>query len=258
MKILDHGEINLIETWGLDSHIIRAARQSTDGAFRGWGPRRCDHCKGSGQQHHSDFPGHFVAYVDCPKCKGAGEVPGDEKLLRYLYTHNHMTPFEMVGAIFEVKAPIFVFREWHRHRTQSYNEMSARYVEMQEECYLPSIERIMAGAQAKANKQASTEGITKEAAEMIQAEISASNGHSHWSYRILLEHGLSRELARTVLPVSQYSKMWASANLRNWMQFLTLRNSGDAQWEIQQYAKAVQSLLKERFPRTLELFEEGR
>lgn len=251
MQVLDHGEVNLVESWGSDEHIIRAARQSTDGAFRGWGPLPCPRCEGDGW--YDTTPNGYRP--PCDKCDGTGKVPGDEKLLSYLYTHRHMTPFEMAGAIFEVKAPIFVFREWHRHRTQSYNEMSARYVEMPEECYLPSIERLMAGAQAKANKQASTEGITEETAKMIQAEICANNGHAHWSYRILLEHGLSRELARTVLPVSQYSKMWASANLRNWMQFLELRNDAAAQWEIQQYAKAVQSLLKARFPRTIELFE---
>lgn len=110
MKVLDCGYIELIESWGSDERIIEAARMSTGKGFNGWGT-----------------PG----------------APGDEKLLAYLYNHKHMTPFEMAGVVIEVKAPIFVFREWHRHRTQSYNEMSARYIPLPDENYIPTIERVM-------------------------------------------------------------------------------------------------------------------
>lgn len=115
IALLDHGYIKLIETWGSDERIIEAARMSTDGAFRGWGPT-CEYC-GSAKL---TVP---IAHADptALKCSNCGTVegkPGDEKLLSYLYKNNHSTPFEMAGAIIEVQAPIFVFREWHRHRTQ--------------------------------------------------------------------------------------------------------------------------------------------
>lgn len=241
-KVLDHGEVTLVDSWGSDENIIRAARQSTDGAFRGWGPK-CEQC------NREQGRGHKMG------CYCETYVAGDEKLLRYLYTHNHMTPFEMAGAIFEVKAPIFVFREWHRHRTQSYNEMSARYIPIPDENYIPSLERLQR-VDTK-NKQAGTTGatLTEQAAKDINHQIETMYMTSQKSYEWFLSLGCPKELARIVLPVGRYSKMWASANLRNWMQFLTLRNAPEAQWEIQQYAQAVQDTLKERFPRTIALFE---
>jgi thymidylate synthase (FAD) len=89
-----------------------------------------------------------------------GTYVGDEKLLRYLYEHKHLTPFEMCGLTIEVQAPIFVFREWHRHRTQSYNELSARYTELPNLFYIPDNERLMAAKQSKKNKQGSEDGFT--------------------------------------------------------------------------------------------------
>lgn len=106
-KILDHGYLTLIESWGSDERIVEAARMSTNKGFKGWGERDCDDCNGGNE------PG-----VNCNTCKGKGKVPGDERLLKYLYEHKHHTPFEMAGMIIEVQAPIMVFREWHRHRTQ--------------------------------------------------------------------------------------------------------------------------------------------
>src|SRR5688572_17425385 len=135
IKVLDNGYVKLIETWGSDEGIIEAARMSTDKGFKGWGPiGQCKKCGASLIDWASTSNGNF--YHDTPTlddermaCGGTVEITaGDEKLLSYLYKNRHMTPFEMAGAIFEIKAPIFVFREWHRHRTQSYNEMSARYV----------------------------------------------------------------------------------------------------------------------------------
>lgn len=242
IKVLDFGHVELKQSWGSDEDIIRAARQSTDGAFRGWGPFICLDCSG----------------LECKRCKGTGEMPGDEKLLGYLYTHNHMTPFEMAGATFEIKAPIMVFREWHRHRTQSYNEMSARYIPIPDENYIPSVERLM--AQGGTNKQAQGIGtaLTEDGAREFQRELGKAYRQDQILYETALASGIPKELARLVLPVGRYSKMWASANLRNWMQFLTLRNAPDAQWEIQEYARVVQALLKEKFPRVIALFEEGR
>ena len=219
--ILDHGYVRLVEHWGSDERIIEAARMSTAKGFQGW---------------------------------GTAEQPGDERLLRYLWEHKHHTPFEMGGMIVEVQAPIFVFREWHRHRTQSYNELSARYTALPDLVYIPSLERIMAGAQSQTNKQGSAEGLDGNTASLVQTRLEQSIRYARDTYVELLQMGVARELARLVVPVSQYSRMRASANLRNWLAFLTLRLDKSAQWEVRQYANAVGKLVAHQFPRTWQLF----
>jgi len=216
IPVLDQGYVALVESWGSDERIIEAARMSTDKGFKGW--------------------------------------PEDEKLLKFLWDNKHLTPFEMGGLILEVQAPIFVFREWHRHRTQSYNELSARYTALPDMSYIPSVERIMNGKQASKNKQSSEAGFTEEQAVMLQADLKASYIHSRAIYDFLLEQGVAREIARVIVPVGQYSRMRASANLRNWLAFLTLRQAPGAQWEIRQFANAVGQIVAEKFPRTWALF----
>jgi thymidylate synthase (FAD) len=165
--------------------------------------------------------------------------PGDEKLLRFLWEHKHATPFEMAGLVIEVQAPIFVFREWHRHRTQSYNELSARYTALPDLFYIPSHERLKAAKQSASNKQGSADGFSDEDAEKIAACLTTCYQNARYNYETLLQVGVAREIARLVIPVAQYSRMRASANLRNWLAFLTLRMAPNAQWEIRQYANAV-------------------
>lgn len=228
-KILDHGYVNFVEKWGSDESIIEAARMSTGKGFLGWGPKE----DGSA---------------------------GDEKLLRFLYEHKHATPFEMGGVVIEVQAPIFVFREWHRHRTQSYNEMSARYTPLPDVNYLPSIERLMINA-SSTNKQAGTvagaDQLTEDKAIAFRQGLVQSYEAAEELYQWALQAGVPKELARVHLPVGRYSKMRAQANLRNWLAFLTLRMDKGAQWEIRQYANAVSEIIAECFPRTYELFVEG-
>lgn len=216
LKVLDCGYIKLVETWGQDSSIIEAARMSTSKGFQGW--------------------------------------PQDLKLLRYLWEHKHHTPFEMAGAVIEVQAPIFVFREWHRHRTQSYNELSARYTELPDLSYVPSRERLRSAKQSTKNKQGSEEGFTDQQAEDFQIAIREAGYHARGVYERLLKAGVSREVARLVIPVNQYSRMRASANLRNWLAFLSLRLDPSAQFEIRAYANALATILTEQFPHTMELF----
>lgn len=252
MRVLDHGSVELIETWGSDERIIEAARMSTGKGFQGWGPVHDQYC-GMNQYPESDL-------CSCnPK-------QGDEKLLRYLYEHKHLTPFEMAGMIIEVKAPIFVFREWHRHRTQSYNEMSARYVPLPDENYLPEVENLMnraIAAQQSGNKQA---GAVNAKGDPIEEEdllnwltvLNQSYLRAQAAYEMGLKLGVPKELARLPIPVARYSRMRASANLRNWLQFLTLRMDPAAQWEIRQYANAVGALIAETFPRTYNLFDQER
>jgi thymidylate synthase (FAD) len=172
----------------------------------------------------------------------------------------HSTPFELAGASFEIQAPIFVFREWHRHRTQSYSELSARYTPLPDLNYIPTVERLMINA-GTSNKQAGTvkgsEQLTEHAAGWFRGELETSYRMAQGLYERALAAGVPKELARVHLPVGRYSRMRASANLRNWLAFLTLRMAPGAQWEIRQYANALGTIIAERFPRTWELFIEG-
>lgn len=215
LPVLDHGYVKYIESWGYDERIIEAARMSTNKGFVDWDE--------------------------------------DAKLLSYLYKHGHMTPFEMAGLVIEVKAPIFVFREWHRHRTQSYNEMSARYIPLPDENYIPLIERCMMGNDK--NKQAGSVAPTNEGhITSWQRRLESFYEAAQNMYQDALDAGIPKEIARIVLPVGRYSKMRASANLRNWLGFLTLRTAPNAQYEIRQYALAVELILINLFPRTMNLF----
>lgn len=230
--VLDHGYVRHVESWGrgdhgdLESGIIEAARQSTQGSFRGWAQ--------------------------------------DEKLLAFLFTSKpqHATPFEFAGMVIEVQAPIFVFREWHRHRTQSYNEMSARYAPLPDLNYVPSVERLLVGGPHRvANKQAGTVAdaaiLDEEGAVLFRQRLEEEYGRQEKLYQGALRSGVPKELARCVLPVGRYSRMRASANLRNWLAFLTLRMDEGAQWEIRQYANAVGAIIAVEFPHVWKLFAEN-
>jgi thymidylate synthase (FAD) len=256
LPLLDHGYIQFIESWGSDERIVEAARMSTGKEFRVWGPLKCDKCMDPSTLIALGYVFVDGVSVTCPKCKGEKSVPGDEKLLRYLWENKHGTPFEMGGLVIEVKAPIFVFREWHRHRTQSYNEMSARYTPLPDENYIPTVERLMINS--KTNKQAGTVAgaaeLTEEGATHFRGWLIDMYTGQESLYQSALKMGVPKELARIHLPVGRYSRMRASANLRNWLAFLTLRMATDAQWEIRQYANAVGELIKQAFPRTWELF----
>ena len=265
ITVLDFGYIELIDAWGRlepeakpgDEAIIAAARMSTGKGFLGWGPKGYE-CPTTGCGWKS---GEHPGDAGCPVCgSGLTTVLGDEKLLRYLYENSHSTPLEMAGLTVEVKAPIFVFREWHRHRTQSYNEMSARYTPLPDENYVPTVDRLMSSS--KSNKQAGTaagaDELTLEKAATFQRMLVAMYKQQEGLYQEALLGGVPKELARVHLPVGRYSRMRASANLRNWLAFLTLREAPGAQWEIRQYAGALHTILREKFPRTLALHEEGR
>lgn len=184
----------------------------------------------------------------------------DTKLLRYLLEHKHSTPFEHVVVTFEVQAPIFVFRQWHRHRTQSYNEISARYTPMDDLFYVP--EPAAVGQQSPSSKQARVAvEMTDELFAARVSECDAVQQHSEESYAFyqgLLGAGWPRELARTVLPVNVYSRMYATANLWNWLKFLDLRLHAHAQQEIRYCADAIQDLLSDVAPVTMQLAAELR
>lgn len=247
VQVLDHGYIELVGAWGSDEQIVEAARMSTGKGFLGWGPFHADDCI------HS--PGAPKSHAD-----GCADKPGDEKLLAYLWEHKHATPFEMGGLTIEVQAPIAVYREWHRHRTQSYNEMSGRYIALPDVNYVPSVERLLLNS--KTNRQA---GTIKGAAELTEVEAAAYRERliSEYEsqerlYQAALKAGVPKELARMHIGVGRYSRMRASANLRNWLAFLTLRMDPAAQFEIRQYANEVGKIVAEKFPRTWALFSNPR
>lgn len=245
VEVLDHGFVELVETWGSDERIIEAARMSTGKGFLGWDPGPCPRCAESGLES------------TCTICGGSGEHKGDAKLLAFLWNNKHATPFEMGGMSIIIQAPIFVFREWHRHRTQSYAEMSARYTPLPDVNYIPSVERLMINS--KSNKQAGTikgaAELTEEGAEQFQSWLQFIYRHAENMYQDALKMGVPKELARIHLPVGRYSRMMASTDLRNWLAFLTLRMAPGAQWEIRQFANAVGDLIAMEFPRTWELFK---
>ncbi len=247
IEVLDHGYVELIESWGSDEGIIEAARMSTGKGFKGWGPR-CPEC---GRKLIGD-----MWVEECSEHGTQRGLFGDEKLLAYLWKNKHSTPFEMAGLTIEVQAPIFVFRQWHRHRTQSYNEMSARYTPLPDMNYVPTVERLMVNATK--NKQAGTlrgsDELTEERALEFRSMLQCQYEEAEQLYRDALKDGVPKELARIHLPVARYSRMRASANLRNWLAFLTLRMDSHAQHEIRVYADAVGKYIARCFPRTWELF----
>lgn len=220
IKVLDHGFIRLVDHMGNDLSIVRAARVSYDAAWR------------------------------------TGENEGsDRRLIRYLWRNKHTTPFEAVEFQFEVKAPIFVFRQWHRHRTWSFNELSARYRELPEEFYLP--QPVVIGTQSASNKQGRDTSIVPAQRVAQVAMVETACREQFKLYRLLLEDGWPRELARSVLPVSTYSHMFAKVNLLNLFRFLTLRYDAHAQHEIRVYANAMLELVSPIIPVAVQAWKES-
>lgn len=226
---------------------------STAKGFQGW-EKPCPGCEGRGFGAPVDI--HTGEPTICSMCEGDGYVEGDYRLLRYLWKNKHHTPFEMGGLVVEVQAPIFVAREWFRHRTQSYSELSSRYTELPDLYYIPSIDRLLNAKQSTKNKQGSSAGFTTDEAAQIQEQLRRATAVSRATYELLLDKGVAREVARMILPVNQYTRFRASANLRNWLHFLELRLAQGAQHEIREYAKVLGAIVKELFPRTWGLFEE--
>lgn len=224
VNVLDHGFVRLVDHMGDDVSVARAARVSYDAAWR------------------------------------AGEDQGsDAKLIRYLWANHHTTPFEAVTFTFEVKAPIFVVRQWHRHRTWSYNEVSARYKELPSEYYLPSPDCV--GAQSQISKQAREfVEIDDDERHLLWEQIKEASiaiAHAFAVYGRLIEAGWPRELARSVLPVATYTHMFATVNLLNLLKFLTLRIHPHAQHEIRVYAEAMRELVRPIVPACVSAWEGG-
>lgn len=219
INVLDHGHVRLVDHMGNDLSISRNARVSYDADWR------------AGMDRGSDA-----------------------RLIRYLWDNKHTTPFEAVTFTFDIKAPIFVLRQWHRHRMWTYNELSARYRELPEEFYVPET----IGAQATDTKQARTHSDRSQGENIaLRNAIREQCMEAFDTYRQLLAAGVPRELARSVLPVATYSHMFATVNLLNLFRFLTLRLDPHAQYEIRVYAEAMLELIRPIVPVAARAYEAG-
>lgn len=220
--VLDHGFIRVIDYMGTDESIVQAAR---------------------------------VSY-------GAGtkKTKSDAGLINYLLRHQHTTPFEMCEIKLHVKMPMFVARQWHRHRTASINEYSARYSVMERMFYVPEPEQM--AKQSTSNKQGRAELIPMERALEVQNSMREEANRDNDLYEVLIDDtgeygdlGLSRELARMSLPMSTYTQFYWKTNLHNLFNFTRLRADSHAQWEIQRYAKVIEKIVEGWCPAAYNAYE---
>jgi thymidylate synthase (FAD) len=177
---------------------------------------------------------------------------GDDKLIGFLMKRRHGSPFEHTFFRFHVKAPIFVFREWHRHRIASINEWSARYSELKPDFYIPAPEDVR--TQIGKPGAYTYERADENKAETFRECLETNSRESYEEYRYALEKGIAKEQARLFLPVNIYSEMYWSVNARALMNFLSLRNAPTAQYEIRRYAEVLETLFAQAMPFTAAAF----
>ena len=214
---LDKGFVRLIDVMGDDNAIVQAAR---------------------------------VSYGS-----GTKKVHEDRGLIRYLMRHLHTTPFEMVEFKFHMKLPIFVARQWIRHRTANVNEYSGRYSEMKDEFYVPAPEQIR--AQSAINKQGrADESFAPEESDRVRSMMRTTQENLYSEYQELLDTSLAREIARINLPVSNYTEWYWKIDLHNLFHFLRLRIDSHAQYEIRVYGEAMAQIVKAAVPLAYEAFED--
>ena len=218
LHVLDHGFVRLDGAMGDDLSVVNAARVS------------------------------FGRRSESIEDRDAG-------LIRFLMRERHGSPFEHNAFRFHVKCPIFVAREWMRHRVSSFNERSARYSEMPDEFYVPAAEDV----RTQVGKPGSYrfEAVDDALAETTRETLEHAYGEAYEAYRQLLADGVAKEVARSVLPVGLYTEFYWTVNARSLMNFVSLRNSETAQLEIRRYAQAVEELWSGHMPRTHAAFVEN-
>ena len=172
----------------------------------------------------------------------------DEGLIRFLMRDRHGTPFEHNSFRFHIRCPIFVAREWMRHRVGSFNEFSLRYARATDDFYLPAVEDVR--SQVGKPGAYSFEPVSEEVAEATREKLQAVYEAAYLAYEQLVELGVARELARCALPVGAYTEFYWTINARSLMNFLSLRNAETAQREIRRYAEACERFLEDRMPIT--------
>ena len=222
IPVLDHGFIRVVDYMGDDAAICQAAR---------------------------------VSYG-----KGTKSVQNDEGLIRYLMRHWHSTPFEMCEVKLHVKLPVFVARQWIRHRTANVNEYSARYSILDREFYIPAPEHI--AAQSVVNNQGRGEALTGAEAARVLDILKTDSERSYDNYQAMIsddgQRGLARELARMNLPANIYTQWYWKVDLHNLLHFLRLRADAHAQYEIRVYADAICSVVADWVPFAYAAFEDCR
>lgn len=213
--VLDKGFVRLVDYFGGDQRIVQSAR---------------------------------VSYGE-----GTKSVSQDGALIDYLLRHQHTSPFEQVVMTFHVKMPIFVARQWVRHRTGRMNEVSGRYSIMKEEFYVPEADKV--APQSKDNKQGrASEAFDSETANKIINQLEEGQKSSYENYSELLDAGLAREIARINLPLSLYTEFYWEMDLHNLFHFLKLRLDSHAQYEIRVYAEVMLEMCKKVAPMATESF----
>lgn len=218
LKVLDHGFVRVVDKMGTDSSIVQAARISY----------------GDGTKHTSQ----------------------DRSLIRYLMRHKHTSPFEMCEIKLHIKMPIFVARQWIRHRTANINEYSARYSLMPDEFYIPAEKDI--ALQSVDNKQGRGEALSHEDARQVKQLIEEQSKSAYAAYEKMLERGVARELARVVLPQNIYTQFYWKCDLHNLLHLIALRSHPTAQFEVREYSNAIEEIVKEWVPITYEAFVDYR
>jgi thymidylate synthase (FAD) len=204
---------------------------------------------GQGYVRYIDHLGSDLRIVEAARISYKSPSKGedqDKKLLQYLYKHRHTSPFEQCSITYNIKMPIFIMRQFVRHRTFRLNEWSGRYSELADEFYVPKTWR----AADKKNKQGSTDADLPHA--KLSAEVEAFNAKAYETYQSLLAQGVARELARTVLPVSIFTEVYVNCDLHNLLHFLSLREDSHAQWEIREIARGMREIAEALFPWTFE------
>lgn len=209
---LDHGFVRYVDHMGTDERICEAARISYRSPSKG--------------------------------------AESDLKLINYLMKNKHTSPFEMCKITLNVKMPIFVMRQWVRHRMQNLNEVSARYTELPNEFYVPSEWR----QQDTKNKQGSVP-MHEFDHRLWSARLDEHSQSCYRLYEEMLADGIAREMSRMVLPVNIYTEIYCCWDLKNLLHFISLRDDSHAQAEMQEYGRAVKSIAKELFPLTLNAYE---
>jgi len=216
IKCLDKGFVRLVDSMGGDDAIVQSAR---------------------------------VSYG-----KGTSKVSQDRGLIRYLMRHRHTTPFEMVEFKFHCKMPIFVARQWVRHRTANINEYSLRYSEARDEFYFPDPDHIE--FQSTLNKQGRMGEVDEDLKKKVQAYFKEISDRSFEIYCELNEAGVARELARAILPVNLYTEWYWKNDLHNLLHFIGLRSDGHAQYEIRVFSDAMATYVKEVAPFAWEAYQD--
>ena len=214
-QVLNAGEINLLDFIGGDLSIVNAARVS------------------------------FASQEEELTDKSIG-------LINYLLKNKHATPFEHVVFKFHVKCPIFIAREWFRHRWSSFNEMSMRYyVPESIDFYNPENIRQQIGKPGSYSFESIEDPITKS---LVESKTKSVYSYAYNTYQVLIEAGVAKEIARTVLPVGQYTEFIWTVNARSLVNFISLRNDEHAQYEIRKYAEVVENIFSQYMPITHECF----